>query len=254
MKINKIKEISLVVGMFSATTISASGAFAGATEPTQIVRMTAELLDRAADYVEMVSVAKNTISQLETMKTNLETLGSSDWLTFESAVKDLEGAVTYQQAVTYVAANYESKFKSKYKGYAEFKQKASGANNVRDYEQEYANINQSTRDTVQSSLKQMNLSYKDMEDDEAIVAKLKQSSKSAKGQRKAMQVASQIALHTTAQLKKLQRVLLANTQLHAAYIAKKTADDAMKKAAGSNIKPAKVNQMATQNNQKYPKY
>jgi P-type conjugative transfer protein TrbJ len=78
----------------------------------------------------------------------------------------------------------------------------------------------------------------DMEDDKTVMNRLKSLSKSSVGQKQAISVVSQISLHSIEQLKKLEKVLMSNHQLHAAWIAKQNAREEMEDAAHSTRIPA----------------
>lgn len=234
--IKKITISTALATMLLTTGLNASGAIAGATEPTQIAQMVADGVDRALSYSEDLTQTMQQLYQLNTMRKNLKKLSPRDWLNFIGQVDKLKEIVDFQESITYAAANYEAKFKD----YASFKQMASGKTSVRDYERMYKELNQGTRDTVQASLKQLNLSMKEMQDDDAVMDKLKSFSKSAVGQKAAMEAASQIGLHSINQLKQIQKVMMANTQLHASFIAKQNAKQEMKDAAAAARKRGKI--------------
>jgi P-type conjugative transfer protein TrbJ len=225
--INKITISTALATLLLTTGSNASGAIAGATEPTQIVQMVSDGVDRALSYTEDLTQTMQQLEQLNTMRINLERLSPRDWLSFIGQVDKLKEIVDFQESITYAAANYEAKFKNKFKDYASFQNMVKGDTPVKDYEQMYKDLNQGTRDTVQASLKQLNLSMKEMQDDDAVMDKLKSFSKSAVGQKAAMEVASQIGLHSINQLKQIQKVMMANTQLHASFIAKQNAKQEM---------------------------
>lgn len=225
--INKITISTVLATLLLTTGANATGAIAGATEPTQIAQMVADGIDRANSYIEDTTQTLQQLDQLKTMRQNLEKLNPRDWLSFIGQVDKLKEIVDFQESITYAAANYEAKFKNKFKDYASFQKMASGKTPVKDYERMYKDLNQGTRDTVQASLKQLNLSMKEMQDDDAVMDKLKSFSKSAVGQKAAMEAASQIGLHSINQLKQIQKVMMANTQLQASFIAKQNAKEEM---------------------------
>ncbi len=227
MNFKKITISTALATMLLTTGINASGAIAGATEPTQIAQMISDGIDRALSYTEDLTQTMQQLDQLKTMRQNLEKLSPRDWLNFIGQVDKLKEVVDFQESITYAAANYEAKFKAKFKDYAEFQRLAAGETHVKDFQKVYKELNQGTRDTVQATLKQLNLSMKDMEGDDAVMDRLKSFSKSAVGQKQAMEAASQIGLHSINQLKQIEKVLMANTQLHASFIAKQNAKEEM---------------------------
>lgn len=236
----KMKQILLSTMILSILSISSlqGSSFAGALETTQLGQWVDDKIDSIKDYIQFAKNVKSNIDQLKTMRTNLKKLGPRDWINFEDQVRELKRLVSYQDALTYAAANYETLFKNKYKGYNKFVQMYQSRTGVRDFTQEYKNLNKSTRDTVESSLKQLNLSMDDMEDDKIVMNRLKDLSKSSVGQKQAISVVSQISLHSIEQLKKIEKVLMSNHQLQAAWIAKQNAREEMEDAAHSTRVPA----------------
>ncbi len=232
-KICKTTGLTIALIAVSSTTSQASGAIAGATEPTQLIRWGSEV---GSDLPQQLAQVAHAVSQLETMRTNLEHLSGGDWLLFVNQALKLKQLVEYQEAVAYTSATYSQQFATKYKGFQEFADMASSDTHNQDYAEQYKTLNKTTQDTVKSALDQLNFSAQEMEDDQAFTDKLKSMAGSAVGQKQAMEVASQIALHSTEQMKKMQKVQMAETQLQAAWIAKQNAKEEMIDARESILK------------------
>jgi len=232
---NTLLSISLL--LFSLTSLEGS-AFAGSLETTQLGQWLDDKMDSIKDYQQFAQNVQKNIQQLETMRTNLEKLSPRDWIDFEDQVRELKRLVSYQEALSYSASNYEQLFKDKYKNYGDFVSMYQGTTNVTDFNEEYKTLNTTTRNTVESALKQLNLSMDDMENDKVVMNRLKSLSKSSVGQKQAISVVSQISLHSIEQLKKLEKVLMSNQQLHAAWIAKQNTKEEMEDAAYSTRVPA----------------
>jgi len=234
-----LKKIILAIIIFlsnlEAGTVAGTG---GALETTQWARWLDEKVDSIKDYAQFAKNVQHNLKQLETMRTNLKKLNPRDWINFENQVRELKRLVNYQNSLTYAASNYETLFKNRYKDYGQFVRMYQGTTGVKDFNQEYKTLNKSTRNTIESALKQLNLSMDDMEDDKVIMDRLKGLSKSSVGQKQAISVVSQISLHSIEQLKKLEKVLMSNNQLHAAWIAKQNAREEMEDAAYSTRVPA----------------
>jgi len=228
---------AMILSLLSLSSLQCSS-FAGALEVTQMGQWVDDKIDSVKDYIQFAKNVKSNIDQLKTMRTNLKKLSPRDWINFEDQVRELKRLVSYQDALTYAAANYETLFKNKYKDYDKFVQMYQSSTGVRDFAQEYKNLNKSTRNTIESSLKQLNLSMDDMENDKVVMNRLKDLSKSSVGQKQAISVVSQISLHSIEQLKKIEKVLMSNHQLQAAWIAKQNAREEMEDAAHSTRIPA----------------
>lgn len=234
-----MKKTLLLLSLFLFSLSSLKGsAFAGSLETTQLAQWLDDKMDSIQDYQQFSQNVQKNIQQLKTMRTNLKKLSPRDWIDFEDQVKELKRLVSYQEALTYSASNYEQLFKDKYKNYGDFVNMYQGTTNINDFNQEYKKLNITTRNTVESALKQLNLSMNDMEDDQVVMNRLKDLSRSSVGQKQAISVVSQISLHSIEQLKKLEKVLMSNQQLHAAWIAKQNTKDEMKDAAYSTRVPA----------------
>ncbi len=238
-KVNMKRILLLIITITILSLSSLQGSsFAGAMETTQLGQWIDDKMDSMKDYIQFAENVQQNINLLKTMQTNLKKLGSRDWINFEDQVGELKRLVNYQESLTYAATNYEQIFKDKYKNYDEFVDMYKSSTGVEDFTQEYKNLNRNTRNTVESALKQLNLSMNDMEDDKQVMERLQSMSKSAEGQKQAISVVSQISLHSIEQLKKLEKVLMSNQQLHAAWIAKQNAREEMADAAHSTRVPA----------------
>ena len=229
--------LSISLLLFSFSSLEGSS-FAGALETTQLGQWLDDKMDSIQDYKQFALNVQKNIQQLETMRTNLKKLSPRDWIDFEDQVRELKRLVSYQEALSYSASNYEQLFKDKYKNYGDFVSMYQGTTNVTDFNKEYETLNTTTRNTVESALKQLNLSMDDMENDKVVMNRLKSLSKSSVGQKQAISVVSQISLHSIEQLKKLEKVLMSNQQLHAAWIAKQNTKEEMEDAAYSTRVPA----------------
>ena len=233
-----MQKILLFILLFSITYLNGSS-FIGSLETTQLAQWTDDKMDSIKDYRQFAQNVQKNIQQLETMRKNLKKLSPRDWIEFENQVKELKRLVNYEEALTYTASNYEQLFKDKYKNYSEFVSMYQSQTNVLDFNEEYKILNKSTRNTVESALKQLNLSMDDMEDDKVVMNRLKDLSKNSIGQKQAISVVSQISLHSIEQLKKLEKVLMSNQQLQAAWIAKQNTKEEIEDAAYSTRIPAK---------------
>jgi P-type conjugative transfer protein TrbJ len=104
----------------------------------------------------------------------------------------------------------DSQFNNLYKGYEKYLELAnSGTLNPSEV---YEEISEDNRQTILGSLKALGISQTDLEDDVSAMRELQALSSSAEGQKGAIQAANEIALHQTAQLKKLHKTLLVQSQ------------------------------------------
>jgi len=179
-----------------------------------------------------ISAVKNT-KQLEKMVKNLEQLKDTVNFDYKKYFRDVLGVTNFMESIAYARADFEKVFKDKFKDYQIFVDLAKGETGYEDFEKIYRTLGTTTRDTVNSSLKQLNLSIKEMNKDEASIDKLREMSKTAKGNRQVQQVAHQIQLKIIEQSKKLQQVLMSNVQVQNSWVAKQNAKEEMQEAAAS---------------------
>jgi len=242
--IKKLGLSAVCATLLITTTANAGsvGGFGGALEITQDLQWAADVGDRAASYTQQLQQYATQVMQYQQqiqqyvnqfrsyqmMLQNIGQLPETQWRQFQNQVLQLKRAVEFGQSISYTAANFDQKFRNTFKGFDQYLQAAQGGN--LDFTQEYKNIYQSTKDTVQGALKSLKLQEQDLQSDEVVMAALQQQSQSAVGQLSAVQAANQIALHQTTQFKKLQKTIMTQANLQAEYIAKQNAEAAMKHA------------------------
>lgn len=185
----------------------------------------------AANIVQTTITAKKSIDQLQTMVDNLKQLKDSVNFDYKAYFKDVLGVTNFMESIAYARADFEQVFKEKFKNYEIFVDLAKGETGYEDFEKIYRTLGTTTRDTVNSSLKQLNLSIAEMNKDEKSIDKLREMSKTANGNRQVQQVAHQIQLKIIEQSKKLQQVLMSNVQVQNSWVAKQNAKEEMQHAA-----------------------
>ena len=179
-----------------------------------------------------ISAVKNA-QQLDKMIDNLKELKDTVNFDYKKYFKDALGITNFMESIAYARADFEKVFKDKFKDYQIFVDLAKGETGYEDFEKIYRTLGTTTRDTVNSSLKQLNLSIKEMNKDESSIDKLREMSKTANGNRQVQQVAHQIQLKIIEQSKKLQQVLMSNVQVQNSWVAKQNAKEEMQEAAAS---------------------
>lgn len=206
---------------------------------TAILLTTTPNLQAGLPVIDVTNIIQTTISavkntkQLEKMIKNLEQLKDTVNFDYKQYFKDVLGVTNFMESISYARADFEKVFKDKFKDYETFVNLAKGETGYEDFEKIYRKLGTTTRDTVNSSLKQLNLSIKEMQKDEKSIDKLRDMSKTAKGNRQVQQVAHQIQLKIIEQGKKLQQVLMSNVQVQNSWVAKQNAKEEMEGAAKS---------------------
>ena len=217
------------------------------SEVTQLAQFAADGIAYALDYAEqvaqyakLVETYDNQFRSYKLMLQNISQLSPRQWNEFRQSVLGLKQALEFGDGVSYTMANYDQQFNKLFKGYSHYLNKAQ--NGTIDFSTTYQQFNTSTRDTLNGALKSLNLQATDMQSDEATMQYLQQKSLSAAGQKSAIQAASQIALHQTHQLKKLQQTIMTQVNLQSEFMLTKNEKQAFQEAlsktkATKGIKP-----------------
>ena len=250
----KITISTTLAAMLLSTSLNAGGAVARALEPTQWARFGAETLDRAnayttqlreyatqiQQYQQQVQQYVNQFQSYQAMLQNIGQLPQAQWDQFSQSIMGLKKSLDFGQSLNFTASSYDQDFSKLFKGYDQYL--ASAKNGSLNFSDTYKQLNKSTRDTVNGSLKALKLRADDLQSDEATMRQLQTLSSSAVGQKSAIQAANEIALHQTHQLKKLEQTIMTQANMQGEYYAmqneKKAYQEAQAKAkADGGIAP-----------------
>jgi len=227
----------VTISIFTAMVIANAGSVGGvggATEWTQLTnnaqlasqytKQVQQYATQIQQYQQQVAQYTNQFQSYKMMLENIGQLPQRQWQQFETSVNGLRNIMSQTGGMTYTASNYSQQFSAMNPGYDKLLQ-TEGLNPSDIYKQ----TSDETRNTVDGALKYMNMSQKDLEDDQTTMRELQNLSTSATGQKAAVQAANEIALHQTAQLKKLHQTMMvqANVQ-NQAIVAEQTRKDAAK--------------------------
>ena len=231
-----------------AQTASAGNVYTGfSSEVTQLAQFAADGVAYALDYVEQVAQYKklvdtyqNQFTSYKLMLQNIEQLSPRQWNEFSQNVIKLKHALEFGEGMSYTMANYDQEFSKLFKGYDHYLTQAQNGNS--DFIGTYGQLNKSTKDMTNAALKSLGLQASDMQSDEATMQYLQGLSTSASGQKSAIQAASQIALHQTHTLKKLQQTMMTQVNLQGQYMLENSEKKAFQEAisrtkATKGIKP-----------------
>jgi P-type conjugative transfer protein TrbJ len=207
-----------------AQTASVANVYTGfSSEVTQMAQFAADGVAYALDYIEqvaqykkLVETYKNQFKSYKLMLQNIDQLSPRQWNEFTQSVIGLKQALEFGEGMSYTMANYDQEFSKLFKGYNHYLTQAQNENT--DFIGTYGKLNKRTRDMANAALKSLGLQASDMQSDEATMQYLQSLSTSSKGQKSAIQAASQIALHQTHTLKKLQQTMMTQVNLQGQYM------------------------------------
>lgn len=227
---------------------SAGNVYTGfSSEVTQLAQFAADGVAYGLDYAQqlqqyanMVERYRNQFESYRLMLQNISQLSPRQWNEFSQSVIQLKQALEFGEGMAYTMANYEQQFNQLFKGYDHYLQEAQ--NERIDFINTYKQLNQSTQDMADGALRSLGLQALEMQSDEATMLQLQQLSTSAAGQKSAIQAASQIALHQTHTLKKLQQTVMTQVNLQGQYMLESSEKKAFQEAisqtkATKGIKP-----------------
>lgn len=203
---------------------SSASAFFGteATEWTQLAN-NAQLVNQYKKQLEQYA------TQLQSMKSLTEKIGKLDpsqWNQFVKTFGQMKDIMEQTNGLNYQSAKYLDEFAKTHPGFEEYLK--SKNLNLSDA---YKSLSEQTRNTVKDNLKALNLSQKDFNDDEITLKKLSDQSSNAVGQLAAVQAASDIAVHQTHQIKKLQQLMQLQVQSANQYMATQQSKEDVARAA-----------------------
>jgi P-type conjugative transfer protein TrbJ len=240
----KIGLSTALATMLLSSSLNAGGAVSGgASEWTQIAQLVADGVDRANQYTAQLQdyamqiqqyqqQVQQYVNQYNSYKMMLENIGQlpqQQWDQFSQSVLKLKEAVNFGEGINFAASSYNNDFSKLFKGYDQYL--AGAKDGSLDFGATYKQLNQSTTDTVNGALKSLGLQAEDMQSDESTMRQLQALSSNATGQKAAIQAASEIALHQTHTLKKLQQTVMTQANMQGEYIAKKNEENTLKDAA-----------------------
>lgn len=243
-----IKLLLLVSLSQQAQTASVANVYTGfSSEVTQMAQFASDGVAYALDYIEqvaqykkLVDTYKNQFQSYKLMLQNIDKLSPRQWNEFSQSVLGLKHALEFGEGMSYTMANYDQEFSNLFKGYEHYLHQAQNGNT--DFVGTYGKLNRSTKDMANAALKSLGLQASDMQSDEATMQYLQNLSTSASGQKSAIQAASQIALHQTHTLKKLQQTMMTQVNLQSQFMLESSEKKAFQEAisrtkATKGIKP-----------------
>jgi P-type conjugative transfer protein TrbJ len=190
----------------------------GATELTQLLNH-AELVNQ---YIRQGLQLQEALKQTADMIENSKLFPSQVFGPIMSDMNALSDIVQDGQALAYSLGNLDAEFRNRFRGYAY---------SARSYYTDYRNWSQTSLDTTRSTLRAAGLQSQQLQNEQSILAAVRQMALSAGGRMKALQVANQIAEQEVQQLMKLRELMLVDLQSKEAYQAHQVQKEAATEAA-----------------------
>lgn len=228
------KKYVLLSGVFLASLFvcnpaGATGAVAGATEPTQIMNN----FQLVAGYAEQLQQTTTQIQQYQTMLRNLVQMTPSQildqasqklWVDQNMAktFKSLRRIVVAGQSTSYTLANIDQQFKSLHPGY-------NGFSKDFNFGSAYRNWSDTSLDSIKNAMAVVSAHGEDFDNEADMMSELAGKSQTAQGQMQVLQAGNQVGIATVGQLQKLRQLQMAQMQAQNNFMAgqesKATASD-----------------------------
>jgi len=216
-----------LIVLFVATTLIFQGStpvhaqffgFGFATEFTQLLN-NAQLVDQ---YIRQGQQLEEALKQSVDMIRNSQALASQVFGPIMEDINALSDIVQGGQALAYSLANLDAEFQNRFRGYGY----SPGS-----YYTDYRNWSQTSLDTTRSTLRAAGLQSQQLQNEQSVMAAIRQMEQSADGRMKAVQVANQIAEQEVQQLMKLRQLMLVDLQSKETYQAQDVKEEAATEAA-----------------------
>ena len=248
-----MKKISISLALVASLSLNIHAASAAnvatgfSSEVTQLAQFAADGIAYGLDFAKQVQQYRNMVQRYQNQFTsykmmlqNIGQLPQAQWDQFAQSVVGLKQVLEFGDGLSYTMGNFDQQFNKLYKGYDSYLLTAKGISDPKVRRQgfatQYKDIMKSTRDTLNGSLKSLGLQDLDLVSDEATMRQLQALSSSAGGQKAAIQAASEIALHQTHTLKKLQKTIMTQANTQNAFMLAKNEQKDLKKAASAAYK------------------
>ena len=213
-----VSTISSMALILAPTTKSwATGAIAGATEPTQI----ANNVELVMQYAKQIEQYATQLKQYQDQIQNTLNIPNQIWSAIESDLKGIMSIVQQGEALAFSMQNIGQQFQIKFPGFKK----------TEDFIKDYKNWSQTLRDTIKGTLEAANLQSQQFASEEGVIRQLRSMSQSNQGRLQALQTGNQIAVEVAAQMQKLRALTMAQLQAQTAYIAKTEQEKDTKQAA-----------------------
>jgi type IV secretion system protein TrbJ len=184
--------------------VEAGGVFA--TEFTQILNHV-ELIQQ---YLQQVQMVQNDLQRYSLMLRNSQALPGQTYGPVTQDLAQLAQVVQGGNALAYSMANLDASFRNRYPGYAQaWSPNAFYAN--------YAQWSQTSLDTTYSTLEGMGLQGQQLQNEQSILAALRQQAQTPVGQMQAIQVGNEISEQQLEQLMKLRELMILDLQSKQAF-------------------------------------
>jgi len=233
-KISKLGFYVAVIFSIYSTPVKAwlFGDFDGATEWTQLLNnaelasQTLKISKELEMQIKQFQKWQREIESLKMLAQNIGKLPNDMQNKFLNMALHMKKEIEHGAVIAGKVSAVDRRFKQYFKGYDSY---LKNLNNI-DFESEYRNIYQSTRDTTLNTVKAISIQEEDLENDRVYMSKLKDAMSSADGTEATLKVANNLAYHQTLEFQKLRQTVMTQVKMQTEWIAKQNEDSALRKS------------------------
>lgn len=212
--------IGVTVPVLRVSTAGIAGGFA--TEWTQL----ANNLQLVNSYVRQGEQLRQEILMVLDMAKNTATLPAQVFGPIANDIAQLASIVQGGRALAYSMGNLDAEFRTRFRGWGY---------NSRTWYTDYRNWSQTSLDTTLGTLRAAGLQGQQLQNEQAVLNRLRAMAQSSDGRMQALQVANQIAEQQVQQIMKLRQLMLADLQSKQTFQAAQMQRQAASEAASEQF-------------------
>src|SRR5690348_9057303 len=212
--------IGVTVPVLRVSTAGIAGGFA--TEWTQL----ANNLQLVNSYIRQGEQLRQEILMVLDMAKNTATLPSQVFGPITNDITQLATIVQGGRALAYSMGNLDAEFRTRFRGWGY---------NSRTWYTDYRNWSQTSLDTTLGTLRAAGLQGQQLQNEQAVLDRLRVMAQTSDGRMQALQVANQIAEQQVQQTMKLRQLMLADLQSKQAFQAAQMQRQAATEAASEQF-------------------
>lgn len=192
---------TLTIACLTATTEDARANPAGATEPTQITNMI-QLVDQTQRMVDQI---RNLKAQLQTLRYNTQKMAQGSWDIRSQALSRLGELQREFQSNAFMSESFAEEFEERFPGNTRWA----------DFGRQYRELRMQNLNAARRSLRMIGVLDREMDNDRAILDRLRQQGANAGGQRQAIEAGNLLTAEMVRQLNILRSTQREHQRLQA---------------------------------------
>ena len=167
---------------------------------------------------------RNQIQAIQYEVKNSNNIGGYQWQNITSLINQMDQVSQQGHAVSVTAGNIDQQFSAAYPDY-------NKQSNKRNYKQAYQQWNNTTLDTLNSSMQSAGVSANHAKNESQLLDQLKQKGSSATGRMQVLQVSNQLALENVNQMQELKQLVGDQVSSQNTYMAYQVSKDSFDEQA-----------------------